>query len=68
MSKASVRTILRDIESLGDEQRLALERRLAARAEADWVRESRRARSRARRKGIDQKAIDQVIERGRYRQ
>lgn len=66
MVKASVRNILRDIESLGEKERLVLEREWAARIEAEWVRESRRARTQARKLGIDQEAIDRAVERRRY--
>ncbi len=66
MIKTSIRNILRDIESLGEKERLALERELAARAEAKWAIQARKARSRARRTGIDQEAIDRAIERRRY--
>jgi hypothetical protein len=66
MSRASVEDILRDIDSPNDEERLALERQIAQRLEADWEREAAVAREEARSRGIDQDAIDRAVGRERY--
>lgn len=66
MSRASVKDILQEIEALSDEDRLALDQQLAARLEADWQREAEAARVEARRRGIDQVAIDRAVERQRH--
>lgn len=66
MSRASVEDILRDIDSLTDEERLALDGQIAQRLEAEWERETAKARDEARRRGIDQAAIDGAVERQRY--
>jgi hypothetical protein len=60
MSEA-VQEILERIGRLTEEDRLALEERLAELAEADWRREADSARRIARERGLDQAAIDQVI-------
>ncbi len=61
MSEA-VREILHRIEPLPAEDRLILEERLAELAEAEWKREAEQARQIARERGLDQAAIDQVIQ------
>jgi hypothetical protein len=66
MPRASVEHILRDIEALSEEDLLVLDRGLADRLGKQWERQLRDARDEARRRGIDQPAIDQVIERNRY--
>jgi hypothetical protein len=66
MPRASLDDILREIEALSDEERLALDRQLANRLEQQWQRESALAREEARRRGIDQAAIDLAVERRRY--
>jgi len=65
MSEA-VHEILDRIERLPPEDRLALEEHLARQAEADWLHEAEKARELARRKGIDQAAIDRAVEKVRY--
>jgi hypothetical protein len=65
MSEA-VQDILQRIERLPDEDRLALEVRLAEIAEADWKIEAESARRIARERGLDQAAIDQAIRDLRY--
>jgi len=62
----SVEEILLEIEALGEEDRLKLERELARRLEDEWKREASAARATAQSRGIDQAAIDQAIERRRY--
>ena len=66
MSNASVKTILRDIEALGDKDRLALEQALAKKLQSQWKTETAIARKTARRRGITQATIDRAIERRRY--
>ena len=66
MSEA-VHEILNRIQQLPAEDRLLLEDYLAQQMEAEWQREAEEARQLARQKGIDQAAIDQAIERVRYR-
>ena len=64
---AALKEILQDIEALGDEDRLKLEKALARRLEKQWTSETLKARKTARRRKIDQAAIDRAIERRRYR-
>lgn len=66
MSRASLKHILRDIELLDEEELLAVDRHLAERLREEWEREASAAREQASRRGIDQAAIDQAIERRRY--
>ena len=66
MGRASVKDILRDIEALSEEERLALDQQLATRLSEEWERETGAARDEAQRRGIDQAAIDRAIERHRY--
>jgi len=66
MGEAAVLSILKQIDSLPEADRLLLERQLAARAEAEWLRESQAARDIARTRGIDQAAIDRAVEAVRY--
>jgi hypothetical protein len=63
----AVQEILQRIESLPAEERLILDQKLTQLAEAEWQREAEEARRIARQKGIDQAAIDQAVERVRYR-
>jgi hypothetical protein len=58
MSRAAVKEILGEIQLLNDAERLALDRALARRLEQEWKREAGEARKAARRRGIDQAAID----------
>ena len=44
----------------------AWSRKLAARADAEWQRLAKQARAEVRRRGIDQAAIDRVVEQTRY--
>jgi hypothetical protein len=62
----AVRQLLDRIEQLPDEDRLALEERLAEMVDADWKREVKQARKLARERGLDQAAIDQAIHNLRY--
>ncbi len=66
MGKIAVREIRREIDHLVDKDRLLLERELTLRLETEWRTESRKARTRAKRDGIDQSVIDHAIERRRY--
>ena len=66
MFRSPVQDILREIEALSDEDRLALDQQLAARLQEQWNREAGAARDEARRQGIDQVAIDRAIEHHRY--
>ncbi len=66
MSRPSLQDILREIEALDDQERLALDQELAARLQEQWEREASAARDEARRRGIDQAVIDRAIEHHRY--
>jgi hypothetical protein len=66
MSQATVENIIKEIESLSDEERDLLESRLAQIDEAKWQREAVEAQKVARTAGIDQISIDQTIERLRH--
>jgi len=66
MFRSSVKGIIHEIESLGAEDRIALDRRLTRQLQRDWINQSSKARKTARRRGIDQAAIDRAIERRRY--
>lgn len=66
MSAATVEQILSQIDTLDENERLLLEERLAARAEAEWQIAATQARQVARQRGIDQAAIDRAIETVRY--
>ena len=63
MSRAAVKEILQKIDALPQKDRQQLERELAARNETEWTRLARQARVQARRRGIDQAAIDRAVER-----
>jgi hypothetical protein len=65
MSEA-VQEILKRIHELPEEDRLALEERLAEEAEIEWKRAAEEARQLARQKGIDQAAIDRAVDKVRY--
>lgn len=66
MSQVTVEHILAMIDQLSDPDRELLQRRLAARAEAEWRREAEDARRQAKARGIDQAAIDAAIRKRRY--
>ena len=66
MRQSAVGEILQKIDALPRRDRLRLERELAARAESEWQQLARQARAQARRRGIDQAAIDRAVERTRY--
>ena len=66
MSRASVKEILHEIDSLGERDRLELEKELARRVERQWAIEAGKAQKSARRRRIGQSTIDRVIERRRY--
>ena len=65
MSQA-VQEILQRIQHLPEEDRLLLDEHLARQAEDEWEREAADARLLARKKGIDQAAIDRAVEQVRY--
>ena len=64
---ATVPQILRQIDQLSEPDRLLLEKTLAQRVEAEWLREARRARRLASARGIDQAAVDRAVEEVRHR-
>ena len=66
MSRSAVKEILQKIDALPQKDRERLERELAARTESEWKRLARQARAQARRRGIDQAAIDRAVEQMRY--
>jgi hypothetical protein len=66
MSEA-VHDILNRIHQLPTAERLELEDQLAQETEAEWRREAEEARRQAKSKGIDQAAIDQAVQKVRYR-
>ena len=68
MSTLSVKDILKGIETLEPADRLKLEKELARTwLNSAWRVEAGKARRVARRRKIDQKTIDSVIEQRRYR-
>ena len=66
MDHANVDEILRQIEELSAEDRLVLEARLTELVEKEWKREAEQARQMAKKKKIDQAAIDRAVEEVRY--
>jgi hypothetical protein len=66
MSQTTLDHIVEEIKLLSFDDRVALERRLDEIAEADFREEARKAGEEARRRGIDQAAIDRAIEKLRY--
>jgi hypothetical protein len=66
MSTTLVEHILRDIETLSEEELLAVDQRLADRLREQWDLNVAAAREEVKRRGIDQAAIDTAIERRRY--
>jgi hypothetical protein len=66
MSKATVKAILNEIDSLSEPDRRALERELDRRLEDQWQAEARKARRLAKQRHIDQAAIDRAITQRRY--
>jgi hypothetical protein len=62
MDHANVDEILRQIEELSAEDRLVLEARLTELVEKEWKREAEQARQMAKKKKIDQAAIDRAVE------
>jgi hypothetical protein len=67
MSQLTVENIIKEIESLSEEDRQLLETRLAQIDEAKWQQEAAEAREIARNAVIDQTSIDQTIARLRRR-
>ena len=61
-----VQEILQRIQQLPEADRLLLEEQLAQLAEAEWKREAEEARRTARKRGIDQAAIDAAVQKVRY--
>ena len=68
MIKTSVKTLLTRIEALDDRDRFDLELAMAQRLDRAWMQESAAARKIARKRKIDDAAIQQAIERVRYGQ
>ena len=66
MSRSAVRETLEKIEALPQKDRERLERELAARTDTESKRLARKARAQARRRSIDQAAIDRAVEQVRY--
>ena len=66
MGKLAVREILKQIDRLPKTDQELLETELAQRAELEWRREAAAARKVARRRGINQAAIDQAVAQVRY--
>ncbi len=66
MSDTVVYKIFNDIKHLADEDRVLLDTLLAEFGEQEWRQEVVAARQIAERQGLDQEAIDAVIERVRY--
>ena len=66
MSSVTVKEILREIDSLAETDRLRLDRALTSRLAEQWEKQAAEARKLARRRRINQKVIDQAIERRRY--
>ena len=64
--RPTLHEVMQDIDALSDEERLALDRELSVRLGEEWEREVGEARKEAKRRGIDQAAIDQAIERRRH--
>src|SRR4051794_7130926 len=62
----TVGDLLLQISRLPETDRLLLERRLAERAEAEWMRSARTARKVARARGLNQATIDRAVEQARY--
>ena len=61
-----VDAILQQIERLDEADRIILEQKLHALAEADWSHEAEDSRAAAREQGIDQQTIDDAVENLRY--
>ena len=66
MAVTTVQRILELIDRLSEDDRKLLEERLAQRVETAWREEVEDARREAEGRGIDQDAIDQVIQKRRY--
>ena len=66
MSRSAVQEILQKIDALPHKDRERLERELAERDQTEWTRLAKQARAQARRRGIDQAAIDRAVEQTRY--
>jgi hypothetical protein len=63
---ATVEHIIKLIDSLPESDRESLEQHLAERAELIWCNEAEAARRNAKKRGIDEQAIDDAIHRHRY--
>jgi hypothetical protein len=66
VSESAVQDILKRIKKLSAEDRAVLEDCLAQLAESEWQGEAAQARKLAAKRGLNQAAIDQVIEAIRY--
>ena len=63
---AAVKDLFQRIESLNDDDRLALDKLLGRKLEAQWQAEAKNARRMAKKRKVTQAGIDQFIERRRY--
>ena len=61
MSHAAVYELFDRIRSLEDDDRLLLEDLLARQEDAEWRRQASEARSKARKEGVDQEAINRAV-------
>jgi hypothetical protein len=63
---AVVKELFERIESLSEKDRIALEKLLAERLEAEWQAEAKKARRLMKKRGLTMDDIDKAIERRRY--
>jgi hypothetical protein len=66
MNPTAVDEILDRINQLPEDDRELLDRRLTEQEELEWRRETEKAREVARRRGLDQAAIDRAVHAERY--
>ena len=66
MSRTAVDEILARNKELPDDDRVVFDALLAQEEEAEWHEEAAKAKESARARGIDQEAIDRVIQAVRY--
>ena len=64
--KPAVKKLLRQIEALSDRDRMELDLELSRRQNEEWRKETKKARTIARKRGITLDVIDRIIERRRY--
>jgi hypothetical protein len=61
MNRTAVDELLDRINQLPEDDRELLDRRLAEQEEAEWRCETEKAREEARKRGLDQEAIDRAV-------